>query len=73
MKKVFRIKDLDCANCAAKLERALNRVEGVDRAVVNFMAERLTLEAPEELFEEVLKEVLRTAKRVEPDCTICAK
>lgn len=73
MKKVFGIKDLDCANCAAKLERALNRVEGVDRAVVNFMAERLTLEAPEELFEEVLKEVLRTAKRVEPDCTICVK
>lgn len=70
MKKVLKIENLDCANCAAKLERRISKIDGVVKANVNFIGERLTLEADDERFDAVLQETIRLAKIVEPDCKI---
>ncbi len=70
MKKVFKMEDLDCANCAAKMERAIQKIDGVVSASVNFMAQRLTVEADEERFDEIMKQIVKTCKKVEPDTTI---
>lgn len=70
MKKTFRLRDLDCANCAAKMENAINKLEGVQGASVSFMAQRLTLEADDGRFDEVLKEAVRVCRKIEPDCTV---
>ena len=69
MKKKLKI-DVDCANCAAKMESAVKKLDGVTDAAISFMSQRLILEADEDRFESVLKEVIRTCKRVEPDCEI---
>ena len=70
MKKVFKLKDLDCANCAAKMETAILKLDGVENASVNFMTQKLTLEAADDAFEQVLKDVQKTIRKVEPDCTL---
>lgn len=70
MKKVFKIEELCCANCAAKLENAISKIEGVSKVSLNFIAEKLIIEAEEELFDEIMKECVRLAKRIEPDCRI---
>lgn len=70
MKKVFKMEDLDCANCAAKMERAIAKIDGVASANVSFMSQRLTIEADDARFNEIMKEVVKICKRVEPDCRI---
>ncbi len=70
MKKVFKLEDLDCANCAAKMERAIAKIDGVSSANVSFMSQRLTIEADEMKFDDIMKEVVKTCKKVEPDCRI---
>ena len=70
MKKRFKLMDLDCANCAAKMEDAIKRIEGVNSCTVSFMTQKLTLDAEDGRFDAVLQEVVKTCKRVEPDCTI---
>lgn len=70
MKKVFKLEDLDCANCAAKMERAIAKIDGVTAATVSFMSQRLTIEADEERFDDIMKVVVKTCKKVEPDCRI---
>lgn len=70
MKKVFKIEELCCAKCAAKLENAISKIEGVSKVSLNFIAEKLTIEAEEEMFDEIMKECVRLAKRIEPDCRI---
>ena len=70
MKKVFRLEDLDCANCAAKMERSIAKIEGVDSVSISFLSQHMTLEADESRFEEILDQVVRTCKKVEPDCKI---
>lgn len=70
MKKQFKMIDLDCANCAAKMEAAIKKIDGVQDATVNFMSQRLTLEADETCFDEIIKKVVKTCRKVEPDCTI---
>ncbi len=70
MKKTYRI-EVDCANCANLMEEAANRTEGVQKAVVNFMAQRMTVEFAEGSEEKaVMKDVIRACKRVEEDCEI---
>lgn len=69
MKKVFKI-EVDCANCARKVEEAIAKLEGVASVSVNFLAEKLTLEAPDDIFESVLKKAKKAAKKIEPDCEI---
>lgn len=70
MKKVFRLEDLDCANCAAKMERAIKKIDGVVSATVSFMSQKLTLEADDATFDAIMKEVIKTCKKIEPDCVI---
>ncbi len=72
MKKKFKC-EVDCANCAQKLEDAIKKIEGVTDAKVNFMMQKLTLEAPDERFAEIFAEVIRTAKIIEPDTVISEK
>ncbi|MBR3966182.1 MAG: heavy-metal-associated domain-containing protein [Clostridia bacterium] len=70
MKKSFKIEDLCCANCAAKLERAIEKLDGVQKVSLNFIAEKLTIEAEDEKFDSIIKECIKLAKRIEPDCRI---
>ena len=70
MKRSFRLEELDCANCAAKMEHAIQKIEGVTSAQVNFLMQKLTLEAPDEQFDGVLAEAVKVCRRVEPDCRI---
>ena len=70
MKKTYMLEDLDCANCAAKMEEAIKKIDGVKFAAVNFLAQKLTIEADDDVFEDVLKKAAKAIKRVEPDCTI---
>lgn len=69
MQKKFNI-EVDCANCAAKIETALNKMEGVNRASVSFMTQKLILDADDDRFSAVLKDAVKTAKKIEPDFEI---
>ena len=64
--------EVDCANCAAKLEEAILKVEGVEDAKVNFLTQKLVLTAADSDFESVLKRVIKAAKKAEPDAVISA-
>ena len=70
MKKTYKLIDLDCANCAAKMERAIKKIKGVNDATVSFMTQKLIIDADDERFDEIIKEAVRVCRRVEPDCTV---
>ena len=70
MKKEFQLEDLDCANCAAKMERAIAKIDGVDSVSISFMAQRMAIEADEARFDEIMERVAKACKKVEPDCRI---
>ena len=70
MKKKFKLEDLDCANCAAKMEEAIKKIEGVNDANVSFMTQKMTIEAEDGRFDEIMQEVVAVCKKVEPDCVI---
>ena len=77
MKKKFKLEDLDCANCAAKYygtgrrkHSVAKKIPGVNDAVVSFMTQKMTIDAEDERFEEIMDEVVKTCAKVEPDCRI---
>ncbi|MCI9298044.1 MAG: heavy-metal-associated domain-containing protein [Lachnospiraceae bacterium] len=70
MKKKFKMEDLDCANCAAKMEEAIKKIAGVNDANVSFMAQKMTIDAEDDRFDEIMKEVAAVCAKVEPDCKI---
>ena len=70
MKKTIKLQDLDCANCAAKIENALNKLEDVTSAKVNFLSQKMELEAPDDKFELILGEAKKLIKKIEPDVTV---
>ena len=70
MKKKFKMVDLDCANCAAKMEDAIKKIDGVNDATVSFMMQKLTIDADDARFDEIMQEVVDVCKKVEPDCQI---
>ena len=70
MKKKFKLQDLYCANCAAKMEEAIKKIEGVSDATVSFMTQKMTIEADDGRFDEIMKEVVSVCRKVEPDCVI---
>ena len=70
MKKKFKLEDLDCANCAAKMEEAIKEIPGVTSASVNFLAQKLTLEAADDVFDEIVKKAADCISKVEPNCKI---
>ncbi len=70
MKKKFKLEELDCANCAAKMENAIRKIPGVIEANISFMAQKLTIEAEDERFEEILEQAQRCISKVDDGCTI---
>ena len=70
MKKNYKLQDLDCANCAAKMEAAIKKINGVNDAKVSFMTQRLTIDADDEKFESIVDEAAKICKKIEPDCVI---
>ena len=70
MKKKYNLTDLDCANCAAKMEDAIKKIDGVNNATVSFMAQKLSIDADDSRFDSILKEVVNVCRKVEPDCVI---
>ena len=70
MKKNFKLDGLDCANCAAKIEKKVKSLEGVKDATVSFFAQKLVLEADDDKFDAIVKEVAELVHRVDPDCTM---
>ena len=70
MKKKFKMENLDCANCAAKMETAINKIAGVKEATVSFMTQRLVIEADDDRFDDIIKEVVKACKKVDADCEV---
>lgn len=70
MKKTYELRDLDCANCAAKMEDAINKIDGVNNATVSFMTQKLTIDAEDSSFDKIMKKVVKTISKVEPDCEV---
>lgn len=70
MTKTYKLEDLDCANCAAKMEAAINKMDEVKSATVSFMTQKLTLEADGDITEDLMKKIAKICKKVEPDCRI---
>ncbi len=70
MEKFFRIEGLDCANCAAKIERAVSKLDKVDKVTINFMTGKMLLAADEQSFEEVYADAVKTIKKYEPSANV---
>ena len=70
MKKKFKLQDLDCANCAAKMEEAIKKIDGVNDATVSFMTQKLTIDAVDDRFDAIMDEVEKVCAKVEPDMKI---
>ncbi len=73
MTKSYKLEGLDCANCAAKMERAIAAVEGVTRITISFMAQKMVLEAADDRFEAILNEAAACIRKVDPDCRVIVK
>ncbi|AOT72287.1 MAG: cation transporter [Selenomonadales bacterium] len=67
MKKKFILKGLDCADCAAKMERAINKLDGVKEATVNFMTQKLVIEGEDEKMSTIVQEAEKIVRNIEPD------
>ncbi len=70
MKKVYMLEDLDCANCALKMEDGIKKIDGVVNAEVNFMTQKMTIETETDDQKKIMKEVVKVCRKIEPDCTI---
>lgn len=70
MKKRFKLTDLDCANCAAKMETAIKKLPGVNDAAVSFMTQKLTVDADDARFDDIMGQIVAVCKKIEPDCVI---
>ena len=70
MRKTFKLDELDCANCGAKMEAAIKKIDGVVDAKVTFMTQKLVVEADDARFDEIMDEAQSICKKIEPDCKI---
>ena len=70
MKKRFKSSDLCCGNCAAKMEDGIKKLNGVNDAAVNFLTQKMTIDADDERFDEIMRQVVVLCRKIEPDCTI---
>ena len=73
MKKVFKMLDVDCANCAAKMENAIAKLDGVQKVTISFLAQKMTLEADDARFDEIVKQAVACCKQVDPECEVVVK
>lgn len=70
MKKTFKLLDLDCAHCAAKIEDSVRKIEGVTSVEVNFLNQKMVLEADQERFQEIAEKAVTLIRKIEPDVTV---
>lgn len=70
MKKIIALQDLDCASCAAKMEDAVRKINGVDSVSISFMTQKMILDIDETNTDNIMKEIKSVCKRVEPDCKL---
>ena len=70
MTKIFHLKDLDCPNCAAKMEQAINKIPEVQNANVNYMTQKMLVEAEDAHFDVVMQQIIKVCRKIEPDCKI---
>ncbi len=73
MKKSYKLEDLDCANCARKMEDAIKKLDGVADATVSFLTQKMTIDADDARFDDIMQQVVKCCKKVEPDCRIILK
>ena len=73
MKKTFKMIDLDCAHCAAKMEDAVNKIDGVSHATVNFLSQKMTIEGDDARFDQIVKEAVKACAKVDADCEVVVK
>lgn len=72
MKKIIRLQDLDCANCAAKMERGIEKIKGVNSVSVDFMTQKIVLDCDDNAVDEIIVEMKKVCHKIEPDCIIKA-
>ena len=70
MKKILKLENLECADCASKMGRAVGKIDGVSQVSVNFVTQKMTLEVDEALFDEVAAKAAKACRRIEPDCRV---
>lgn len=70
MRKSFQLSDLDCANCAAKLEEAISKLPELSNVSVNFMAQKLSFETNSDNLEEIVKQIRQVISKIEPECEL---
>lgn len=70
MRKTFKLDELDCANCGAKMEAAIKKIDGVVDVKVTFMTQKLLVEADDARFDEIMDEAQSICRKIEPDCEI---
>ena len=70
MRKSYKLIDLDCANCAAKMEQAVRGIDGVNAVSVNFMTQKMTLEAEDSRFAAVLEAAKKLIGKIDPDVEV---
>ena len=70
MTKIFHLKDLDCANCAAKMEQCINKIDAINHVSVNYVTQKMMIDAKDDEFESVMQQVVKVCKKIEPDCKI---
>lgn len=73
MKKAYKLQDLDCANCAAKMQNAIGKIQGVKSVSVNFLLQKLTIEAEDEIFDEIVNKAVVVCRKIEPSCAVLLK
>ena len=72
MKKIIRLQDLGCANCAAKMERGIEKIKGVNSVSVDFMTQKIVLDCDDNAVDEIIAEMKKVCHKIEPDCIIKA-
>lgn len=70
MKKIYRMQDLECAHCAAKMEAAIAKIPGVESVTINFMTQKMTIETADENHAAIMDEAAKICRKIEPDCRI---
>lgn len=70
MKKIFKMNDLDCAHCADRMEQAISKIKGVNSVSVNFMAQKMVIDADDEAFDEIMSQAQKAVKKVDSNCSI---
>lgn len=73
MKKVLKMQDLDCANCAAKMENAIKKIDGVNSVSISFMGQKMFLDVEDVKYESAIKEIVKACKKVDSDCEVIIK